>query len=32
MRRAYRYRIYPDPKQKNQFAKTFGCCMLQVHL
>ena len=26
MRRAYRYRIYPDPKQKNQFAKTFGCC------
>ena len=26
MRRAYRYRIYPDPEQRNQFAKTFGCC------
>lgn len=26
MRRAYRYRIYPDPEQQKQFAKTFGCC------
>ena len=26
MRRAYRYRIYPDPEQKTQIAKTFGCC------
>ena len=26
MRRAYRYRIYPDPEQQTQIAKTFGCC------
>ncbi len=26
MRRAYRYRIYPDQEQQIQFAKTFGCC------
>lgn len=24
--RAYKYRIYPDCKQKIMFAKTFGCC------
>jgi putative transposase len=23
--KAYRYRIYPNAKQKEQFAKTFGC-------
>lgn len=26
MNRAYRYRIYPDDKQKEQLEKTFGCC------
>ena len=26
MRRAYRYRIYPDREQQILFAKTFGCC------
>ena len=26
MRRAYRYRIYPDNEQQKQFLKTFGCC------
>ena len=26
MRRAYRFRIYPDPEQQTQIAKTFGCC------
>ena len=24
--KAYRYRIYPNKKQKDLFAKTFGCC------
>ena len=26
MRRAYRYRIYPDREQRTMLAKTFGCC------
>ena len=26
MERAYRYRIYPNKKQKEIIAKTFGCC------
>ncbi len=26
MEKAYRYRIYPNKKQKEQLAKTFGCC------
>lgn len=26
MLKAYRYRIYPDNKQRLQIAKTFGCC------
>ena len=24
--KGYRYRIYPNTEQKEQFAKTFGCC------
>ncbi len=26
MEKAYRYRIYPNKKQKEMIAKTFGCC------
>ena len=26
MKKAYRYRIYPNKKQKEIIAKTFGCC------
>lgn len=26
MLKAYKYRIYPNDKQKTQIAKTFGCC------
>ena len=26
MLKAYKYRIYPDSQQKEQIAKTFGCC------
>ena len=26
MLKAYKYRIYPNNKQKIQIAKTFGCC------
>ena len=26
MEKAYRYRIYPNKKQKEIIAKTFGCC------
>lgn len=26
MEKAYKYRIYPNKKQKEQLAKTFGCC------
>ena len=26
MEKAYRYRIYPNKKQKELIAKTFGCC------
>lgn len=26
MERAYRYRVYPNKKQKEIIAKTFGCC------
>ena len=26
MLKAYKYRIYPNKKQKRQIAKTFGCC------
>ncbi len=26
MKKAYRYRIYPNKKQKELIAKTFGCC------
>ncbi len=26
MEKAYRYRIYPNKKQKEILAKTFGCC------
>lgn len=26
MDKAYKYRIYPNKKQKEQLAKTFGCC------
>lgn len=26
MNKAYRFRIYPDEKQKEMLAKTFGCC------
>ena len=26
MRRAYRYRIYPEREQRILLAKTFGCC------
>ena len=26
MLKAYKYRIYPNNKQKTQIAKTFGCC------
>ena len=26
MLKAYKYRIYPNKVQKNQIAKTFGCC------
>jgi len=26
MLRAYKYRIYPDPRQKELIDKTFGCC------
>ena len=26
MLKAYKYRIYPNNKQKMQIAKTFGCC------
>ena len=26
MEKSYKYRIYPNKKQKEQLAKTFGCC------
>lgn len=26
MEKAYKYRIYPNKKQREQIAKTFGCC------
>ena len=26
MEKAYKYRIYPNKKQKEVIAKTFGCC------
>lgn len=26
MNRAYKYRLYPNEEQKEQFCKTFGCC------
>ena len=26
MEKAYKYRIYPNEKQKEVIAKTFGCC------
>ena len=26
MEKAYKYRIYPNKKQKEIIAKTFGCC------
>lgn len=26
MGKAYKYRIYPNEKQKEIIAKTFGCC------
>ena len=26
MLKAYKYRIYPNNEQKEQIAKTFGCC------
>ena len=26
MLKAYKYRIYPTNEQKEQIAKTFGCC------
>ena len=26
MLKAYKYRIYPNSKQRTQIAKTFGCC------
>ena len=26
MEKAYKYRIYPNKKQKEILAKTFGCC------
>ena len=26
VRKAYKYRIYPDREQEKQFHKTFGCC------
>ena len=26
MNKAYRFRIYPDRKQEEMLAKTFGCC------
>jgi putative transposase len=25
-KRAYRYRVYPTPEQKQILARTFGCC------
>lgn len=26
MEKAYKYRLYPNKKQKEQIQKTFGCC------
>jgi putative transposase len=26
VKRAYRYRFYPTDEQKQQLARTFGCC------
>ena len=26
MKRAYRYRCYPTPEQRQVLARTFGCC------
>ena len=30
--RAFRYRIYPSPKQEELFVRTFGCCRLVWNL
>lgn len=32
VRKSYRYRIYPDPAQKEFFDRTIGCCRLLYNL
>ena len=32
MEKAYKFRIYPNKKQKEILAKTFGCCRTEEEM